>query len=426
MNILQITKYYYPAMTFGGPVRCTYNLSSYLAKRGHNVTVYATDALYINNSTRIGIKQQIIGNVKVFYFPTLTRSYGFFVTPQMFAALQKNLGNFDIVHLHEYRTFQNLSYFFLNASKIPSVITLHGQLFTAYVGDHVDSIALRTAFDSLLGRRMLNRSKRVLALTESEAKKCIKLGVHSNKVIVVPNGVDPDDFSNLLPKGEFKKQFHIVNEKMILYVGRINRRKGIDVLIKACSKLFNHKRDTTLVIAGADDGFLTEARLMVKCLGLESSVIFTGGLTRKQILAAYNDASIVVYAGIQEGFPLVPLEAGIMGKGGEIFVLDMGEPVKIIDLAKDMIRLMGLKVGEDIDIVYTGLRPGEKIHEELVSHSEEIEKTPHEKIMLVKTSSVNWQSFREKIDELLGDMDALDLERTRNMLTSMIAENELN
>jgi glycosyltransferase involved in cell wall biosynthesis len=314
MNILQITKYYYPAMTFGGPVRCTYNLSSYLAKRGHNVTVYATDALYINNSTRIGIKQQIIGNVKVFYFPTLTRSYGFFVTPQMFAALQKNLGNFDIVHLHEYRTFQNLSYFFLNASKIPSVITLHGQLFTAYVGDHVDSIALRTAFDSLLGRRMLNRSKRVLALTESEAKKCIKLGVHSNKVIVVPNGVDPDDFSNLLPKGEFKKQFHIVNEKMILYVGRINRRKGIDVLIKACSKLFNHKRDTTLVIAGADDGFLTEARLMVKCLGLESSVIFTGGLTRKQILAAYNDASIVVYAGIQEGFPLVPLEAGIMGK----------------------------------------------------------------------------------------------------------------
>ena len=314
MKILQITKYYYPAMTFGGPVRCTYNLSSYLSKKGHNVTVYTTDALNINDNARIGIKQQIIGNVKVFYFPTLTRSYGFFVTPQMISALQKNLRNFDIVHLHEYRTFQNLSYYFLNASRIPSVITLHGQLFTAYVGDRADSIVFRTAFDSLLGRRMLNRSKRVLALTESEADKCIKWGVHSNKVIVVPNGVDPEDFSNLLPKGEFKKQFHIVNENMILYLGRINRRKGIDVLIKAYSKLLKHKRDTTLVIAGADDGFLTEARLMVKGLGLESSVIFTGGLTRKQVLAAYNDASIVVYAGIQEGFPLVPLEAGIMGK----------------------------------------------------------------------------------------------------------------
>jgi FlaA1/EpsC-like NDP-sugar epimerase len=153
-------------------------------------------------------------------------------------------------------------------------------------------------------------------------------------------------------------------------------------------------------------------------------------LFRKQII---NGGPITVthpemtryFMSIPEAAQLV-MQAGAIGKGGEIFVLDMGEPVKIIDLAKDMIRLMGLKVGEDIDIVYTGLRPGEKIHEELVSHSEEIEKTPHEKIMLVKTSSVNWQSFREKIDELLGDMDALDLERTRNMLTSMIAENELN
>ncbi len=128
---------------------------------------------------------------------------------------------------------------------------------------------------------------------------------------------------------------------------------------------------------------------------------------------------------IPEAAQLV-MQAGAIGKGGEIFVLDMGEPVKIVDLAKDMIRLMGLKVGEDIDITYTGLRPGEKIHEELVSHSEEIEKTPHEKIMLVKTSSVDWQSFRGKIDELFSDMNDLDLSKMRKMLASMISENELN
>ena len=128
---------------------------------------------------------------------------------------------------------------------------------------------------------------------------------------------------------------------------------------------------------------------------------------------------------IPEAAQLV-MQAGAIGKGGEIFVLDMGEPVKIVDLAKDMIRLMGLKVGDDIDIAYIGLRPGEKIHEELVSHSEEIEKTPHEKIMLVKTSSVDWQSFRKKIDELFSDMNALDINKMRNMLASMISENELN
>jgi FlaA1/EpsC-like NDP-sugar epimerase len=131
------------------------------------------------------------------------------------------------------------------------------------------------------------------------------------------------------------------------------------------------------------------------------------------------------FMSIPEAAQLV-MQAGAIGRGGEIFVLDMGEPVKIVDLAKDMIRLMGLKVGDDIDIVYTGLRPGEKIHEELVSHSEEIEKTLHDKIMLVKTSSVQWNSFRNKIDELLNEMDILDSEKMRNILASMIAGNEVN
>jgi FlaA1/EpsC-like NDP-sugar epimerase len=153
-------------------------------------------------------------------------------------------------------------------------------------------------------------------------------------------------------------------------------------------------------------------------------------LFKKQIL---NGGPITVthpemtryFMSIPEASQLV-MQAGAIGNGGEIFVLDMGEPVKIVDLAKDMIRLMGLKAGEDIDIAYTGLRPGEKIHEELVSHTEGIEKTFHEKIMLVKTPSVNWQSFRKKIDELFSDMNALDLSKMRNMLVSMIYENELN
>jgi FlaA1/EpsC-like NDP-sugar epimerase len=153
-------------------------------------------------------------------------------------------------------------------------------------------------------------------------------------------------------------------------------------------------------------------------------------LFRKQI---FNGGPITVthremtrfFMSIPEAAQLV-MQAGAIGKGGEIFVLDMGEPVRIVDLANDMIRLMGLKAGEDIEITYSGLRPGEKIHEELVSHSEEIEKTAHEKIMLVKTSSVDWQIFRKKIDELFSDMNVLDIKEMRKMLASMISENELN
>lgn len=81
------------------------------------------------------------------------------------------------------------------------------------------------------------------------------------------------------------------------------------------------------------------------------------------------------------------LQAATIGRGGEVFMLDMGEPVKIVDLAKDMIRLSGYEVGKDIEIAFTGLRPGEKLFEELFIPGEEYERTQHEKIIKVKNAS---------------------------------------
>lgn len=89
---------------------------------------------------------------------------------------------------------------------------------------------------------------------------------------------------------------------------------------------------------------------------------------------------------IPEACQLV-LEAGTMGKGGEVYVFDMGEPVKIVELAKKMIRLSGLQYGKDIDITYSGLRPGEKLYEELLNNSENTIKTYHPKITIAKVSA---------------------------------------
>jgi FlaA1/EpsC-like NDP-sugar epimerase len=86
---------------------------------------------------------------------------------------------------------------------------------------------------------------------------------------------------------------------------------------------------------------------------------------------------------IPEAAQLV-LQAAAMGNGGELFVLDMGEPVKIADLARDMIRLSGLEPDVDIEIKYIGLRPGEKLYEELITGGEGIVPTPHEKIMVLR------------------------------------------
>jgi FlaA1/EpsC-like NDP-sugar epimerase len=103
---------------------------------------------------------------------------------------------------------------------------------------------------------------------------------------------------------------------------------------------------------------------------------------------------------IPEACQLV-LEAGAMGNGGEIYVFDMGESVKIVDLAKKMINLSGLRYPEDIDIRFTGLRPGEKLYEELLATEENTIPTYHEKILIAKTQKVDFEKARQAIDKLM-------------------------
>jgi len=94
------------------------------------------------------------------------------------------------------------------------------------------------------------------------------------------------------------------------------------------------------------------------------------------------------------------LQAGAMGNGGEIFILDMGTPIKIIDMARDLIRLSGFEPDFDIKIEYVGLRPGEKLYEELITDGENIVPTRHEKIMVLKGIECDLQLLNGKVDEL--------------------------
>jgi FlaA1/EpsC-like NDP-sugar epimerase len=133
-------------------------------------------------------------------------------------------------------------------------------------------------------------------------------------------------------------------------------------------------------------------------LGSRGSVIPT---FKKQIAkggpVTVTDPEMVrFFMTIPEASQLV-IQAGAIAAGGEIFILDMGKPVKIVDLAKDIIRLSGLEPGKDIEIKFTGIRPGEKLYEELLTAEEGTTETNHKRIFVAKPNSID----RAKLEELI-------------------------
>ncbi len=116
------------------------------------------------------------------------------------------------------------------------------------------------------------------------------------------------------------------------------------------------------------------------------------------------------------------LQAGAMGEGGETFVLDMGQPVNILDLAHDLIRLSGFEPNKDIEVKFIGLRPGEKLYEELITEGEGINPTSHERIFVLRKEPCNLRTLNERINELLALANEQDALGIKNKLKEILPE----
>ncbi|MGK0308341.1 MAG: FlaA1/EpsC-like NDP-sugar epimerase, partial [Urechidicola sp.] len=162
-------------------------------------------------------------------------------------------------------------------------------------------------------------------------------------------------------------------------------------------------------------------------LGSNGSVI---PLFRKQI--EVGGPLTVTHREITRYFMTIPeacqlvLEAGSMGKGGEILVFDMGESIKIFDLAKNMIRLSGLNYPKDIDIKIVGLRPGEKIFEELLAVGENTIKTYHQKIMIAKVKNLDFSAIKPKIADICANIDQISKVEIVSKIKEIIPEYRSN
>jgi len=158
-------------------------------------------------------------------------------------------------------------------------------------------------------------------------------------------------------------------------------------------------------------------------LGSNGSVlpIFQQQLARGGPITVTHTEAKRYFMTIPEAVQLV-LQASTMGKGGEIFILDMGDPIKIYDLARNCIRLSGLQPEDDVKIVFTGLRPGEKLVEELLTQGEGITRTWHEKIRVLSSSEVRFEQVRAWLDELSALVDAKNVHGLVSKLTAIVPE----
>ena len=127
------------------------------------------------------------------------------------------------------------------------------------------------------------------------------------------------------------------------------------------------------------------------------------------------------FMSIAEAAQLI-LQAGAMGEGGEIFILDMGKPVRIVDMARDLIRLHGFEPDKDIPIQFIGLRPGEKLREELITQGEGIVATAHEKILVLRGNACDPKDLNAHIDELLTIACTYDTPTIKRKLQQLVPD----
>lgn len=312
MRILQITPTFIPSR-FGG-VSLFYNLSRNLVKRGHKVVVFTTD-IRDRYSRLADIEgERDIDGIKVHYFRNvsnmLATRYRLAIPRGMAEVVKREIGNFDVIHLHNVRTVQNIIvHRYARKYHIPYVLQAHGSLPRI-----MSKKRLKQVYDSLWGYRLLKDASRVIAVAGIEAEQYKSMGVDEDKIEIIPNGIEPSEFANLPEKGRFRGKHGLGDDlRIVLYLGRIHKIKGLDLLVSAFADLCRSLGKVRLVIAGPDDGYLSPLNKLSAGLGISNEVLLTGHLYGEEKLAAYVDADVFVLPSTYEIFGKVVLEACACG-----------------------------------------------------------------------------------------------------------------
>ena len=319
MRILQVIHYLSP-LHGGGSINVAYNLSKHLAERGHKVTIFTTDFELDN-----GYIQSLDG-VRVVLFHCIANIGLMLISPEMKKLLKEEIRDFDVIHMHNFRSYQNVvAHHYAKKYGVPYILQAHGSVLPFFQKQR-----LKKLYDWVWGYRILKDASKVIALTKTEAEQYKKMGVGEDKIEIVPNGIDLSEYENLPKRGEFRRKYLIGDDKkIILYLGRIHKIKGLDLLVKAFANLLRKLDNVKLVIVGPDDGFLSALKRQIKDLKIGDRILFTGPLYDGDKLKVYVDADVFVLPSVYETFPVTVLEA--WASGTPVIVTDKCGIANIID-----------------------------------------------------------------------------------------------
>jgi glycosyltransferase involved in cell wall biosynthesis len=301
VNILHIAPYYAPAYAFGGVVSALEGLTQAQAQQAHQVTVLTTDAL-TRTERYTGPMRETRAGVQVIRIPNaLYRLRRWNLSSPIGLGRELKGLSPDVIHLHEFRTVEN----FLALStlkRIPTVLSPHATLrYDTGRG------LVKQVWDRLISPRVAPAVRAIVALTAQEQHEIEQVwhtfAATVPPIHIVPNGVDLETFTHLPDGAPFRQRHNIAQQDtIILFMGRLHARKGVEVLVKAFQQA--NLPDAWLVLAGPDEGMEEYLRTIAG-----ERVIFTGFIGGQERLQALSAADLFVLPAVGEGLSMAVLEA---------------------------------------------------------------------------------------------------------------------
>jgi glycosyltransferase involved in cell wall biosynthesis len=294
----------------GGPTRVLIDLAEYQRLAGHSITICTTDRG--SPSARVIDRQELAG---LFSAEIAVKCFSVSFSPLLFSRtmafwLSENLRKFDLAHIHGlYRFPQTYAARRARLLCVPYVIRPHGSLDPYLYRQSSRNLIVKRIYERLFDFPNLQAASAIHYTAEEERNRAAFLGLRPPS-FVLPNGIDWRRFTTLPERGAFRKSVGLGDERMVLFLGRLNFKKGLDLLVTAMAQVVSELGDVKLVIVGPDnEGYGNKVRSWVSSSGIEASVRFVGPLGVDAVVSAYVDADVFALPSYTENFGLAVVEA---------------------------------------------------------------------------------------------------------------------